>query len=86
MIVRYSLLDLNGALILGVGLGMLVCFSLEYFFDISAGGPLMGILAAATVGIGSVYGSSMRSRAQARARRENQESSPPRTRSGNTEE
>ena len=76
---RYSLLDLNGALILGIGLGMLACFSLEYFLDISAGGPLIGIISAATVGIGSIYGSSMRSRAQARARREAQESSQPKT-------
>ncbi len=77
MVVRYSLLDLNGALILGVGLGMLVCFSLDHFLDIPAGGALIGIVAAATIGIGSVYGSSMRSRASARARREILESPPP---------
>jgi len=70
MNVRYSLLDLNGALILGVGLGMLACFSLDYFFGIPAGGPVMGIIAAATVGVGSVYGSSMRSRARMRAERD----------------
>ncbi len=81
MIVRYSLLDLNGALILGVGLGMLACFSLEYFCHIPAGGPLIGIIAAATVGIGSVYGSSMRGRARNQASRgEAQESHLPRTR------
>ena len=70
MVVRYSLLDLNGALILGVGLGMLACFSLEFFLEIPAGGALVGIIAAATVGVGSVYGSSMRSRARDRARKE----------------
>lgn len=85
MIVRYSLLDLNGALILGAGLGMLACFSLDYFFHIPAGGALIGIIAAATVGVGSVYSSSMRSRARNRARREAQNSAPPRVGNGNTE-
>lgn len=70
---RYSLLDLNGALILGIGLGMLACFSLEYFFHIRAGGPVMGIIAAATVGIGSIYGSSMRTRARSRSQNASQD-------------
>ncbi len=77
MIVRYSLLDLNGALILGLGLGMLFCFSLEFFLDIPAGGALIGIIAAATVGVGSVYSSSMRSRARDRARKNAQSLFPP---------
>ena len=83
---RYSLLDLNGALILGVGLGMLACFSLEFFLDIPAGGALIGIIAAATVGVGSVYSSSMRSRARERARRQAQNITPPGADSGNTGE
>jgi hypothetical protein len=86
LIVRYSLLDLNGALILGVGLGMLACFSLEFFLDIPAGGALIGIIAAATVGVGSVYSSSMRSRARDRARRETRDAVPPAAGGGKTAE
>ena len=85
MIVRYSLLDLNGALILGAGLGMLACFSLDHFFHVPAGGALIGIIAAATVGVGSVYSSSMRGRARDRARREAQNSTLPRAGNGNVE-
>jgi len=85
-IVRYSLLDLNGALILGAGLGMLICFSLEFFADVPAGSPLIGIIAAATVGVGSVYSSSMRSRARDRARKEAQSAAPPPPDRGKTTE
>ncbi len=85
MIVRYSLLDLNGALILGAGLGMLACFSLDYFFHIPAGGTAIGIIAAATIGVGSVYSSSMRSRARDRARREALNRTLPGAGNGNTE-
>ena len=62
---------------MGVGLGMLACFSLEFFLDIPAGGPVVGIIAAATVGVGSVYSSSMRSRARDRARRAGGDAVPP---------
>jgi uncharacterized membrane protein YdfJ with MMPL/SSD domain len=56
---------------------MLACFSLEFFLEIPAGGALIGIIAAATVGVGSVYSSSMRSRARDSVRKNTQNGVPP---------